>query len=214
MADIGPSEPRIKFPHRVQGRLALGLQVLLVATGLAILLSEMPLLPPVGRMGTLLIVPALLAAWLLPWRRGMVVVGLLVVVPPISGAAGVYHLSGVVTQMLAILFAASLTYIANDVRVKEARATQARVIAEAKLERLNALRHELRTPLTIIRGYPDLLLQDAAADPIRAQLERIAEAAERMVAVTDEILDQQPWWLTVSSSSRNLAHVTGRRGRG
>lgn len=50
--------------------------------------------------------------------------------------------------------------------------------------------HELRTPLALIRGYTETLLRlDVDAEQQRAYLERIDEAAGRLVSLVEEILD-------------------------
>ena len=54
-----------------------------------------------------------------------------------------------------------------------------------------ALRHQLRTPINAVIGYTELLMEDAAESdrqPLSADLEKIHAAAERCLALIDDIV--------------------------
>jgi signal transduction histidine kinase len=65
-----------------------------------------------------------------------------------------------------------------------------RSLDEAKTSFVAAVSHELRTPLALIDGYTQSLLSlDLDAATARRHLERIADAAGRLAALVDEIID-------------------------
>ncbi len=65
-----------------------------------------------------------------------------------------------------------------------------RALDDAKTSFVAAVSHELRTPLALIAGYTQGLLHlDVDATTSRRHLERIAEAAQRLATLVDEIID-------------------------
>lgn len=66
----------------------------------------------------------------------------------------------------------------------------ARSLDEAKASFVAAVSHELRTPLALIDGYTQSLLHlDLDAPTARRHLERIADAAQRLAGLVDDIID-------------------------
>ena len=66
----------------------------------------------------------------------------------------------------------------------------ARSLDEAKTSFVAAVSHELRTPLALIDGYTQSLLHlDLDAPTARRHVERIAEAAQRLASLIDDIID-------------------------
>jgi PAS domain S-box-containing protein len=74
-------------------------------------------------------------------------------------------------------------YVLRDMR-------REREAERAKSELLSNISHELRTPLVPIKGYAELLLRrDVPPDKARESLEEIVEAADRLEAVVQRLLD-------------------------
>jgi signal transduction histidine kinase len=66
----------------------------------------------------------------------------------------------------------------------------ARALDDAKTSFVAAVSHELRTPLALIDGYTQSLLHlDLDRPTARRHLERIVDAARRLAALVDEIID-------------------------
>jgi len=109
------------------------------------------------------------------WSEGAVVVrpdGLLV---PVALSAGGLRGSG--EQVVGGV------YVLRDMR-------REREAERAKSELLSNISHELRTPLVPIKGYAELLLRrDVPPDKARESLEEIVEAADRLEAVVQRLLD-------------------------
>ncbi|MHB1007420.1 MAG: sensor histidine kinase [Chloroflexota bacterium] len=83
---------------------------------------------------------------------------------------------------------------ADDLRLRQAQLQRAEAEAQARQEFVGIVSHELKTPVAVIQAYTDLLLRraertggDANVDVVR----RIAEQAERMLGLIDEMLDLQ-----------------------
>ena len=51
------------------------------------------------------------------------------------------------------------------------------------------LRHDLRTPLNAIQGYGEMLLEEVEAEPFVDDLRKLLEAAKRLVARIDDLVD-------------------------
>jgi PAS domain S-box-containing protein len=74
-------------------------------------------------------------------------------------------------------------YVLRDMR-------REREAERAKSELLSNISHELRTPLVPIKGYAELLLRrDVPPDKARESLEEIVDAADRLEAVVQRLLD-------------------------
>lgn len=109
------------------------------------------------------------------WSQSAVVVrpdGLLV---PVALSAGVLRGSG--DQVVGGV------YVLRDMR-------REREAERAKSELLSNISHELRTPLVPIKGYAELLLRrEVPAETARESLQEIVEAANRLEAVVQRLLD-------------------------
>ncbi|HEX7277662.1 MAG TPA: ATP-binding protein [Acidimicrobiales bacterium] len=109
------------------------------------------------------------------WSESAVVVrpdGLLV---PVALSAGVLRGSG--DQVVGGV------YVLRDMR-------REREAERAKSELLSNISHELRTPLVPIKGYAELLLRrDVPPETARESLAEIVEAADRLEAVVQRLLD-------------------------
>ncbi|HET7570952.1 MAG TPA: ATP-binding protein [Gammaproteobacteria bacterium] len=89
--------------------------------------------------------------------------------------------------------------------------------AGSDLERIDQIRrdfvanasHELRTPLTVLRGYLDMMNEEAVAggalEPWRDPLENMGQQAERMERIIGDMLTLAR--LEVEGSARNEEHV-------
>ncbi len=110
---------------------------------------------------------------------------------------------------------------AEDLRQRQLLLQRAEAEAQARQEFVGIVSHELKTPVAVIQAYTDLLLRraertggDANADVVR----RIAEQADRMLHLIEELLDLQrletgPFLLEVShfdlvTLARRLAEET------
>ncbi len=78
----------------------------------------------------------------------------------------------------------------------------------AKSELLSNISHELRTPLVPIKGYAELLLRrDVPPDKARESLEEIVEAADRLEAVVQRLLDVAAQEAAPSAMRRDRVQV-------
>lgn len=71
------------------------------------------------------------------------------------------------------------------------------------------LRHDIRTPITAIKGYGELLLEEASgkdADPLRGQLMRLMTEASRLLAQLDAIVE----FHTTTTMSNDLVRSFAR----
>jgi PAS domain S-box-containing protein len=66
---------------------------------------------------------------------------------------------------------------------------EAEQASRAKSEFLATMSHELRTPMTVILGYLELLLVDQPTERQRPMLQIVETAANRLLAIIDDILD-------------------------
>ncbi|QJB32153.1 histidine kinase [Chitinophaga oryzae] len=63
-------------------------------------------------------------------------------------------------------------------------------IYKAKIEFFTNVAHEIRTPLTLIKGPLEMVIDDAGDQPkLRKRLKSIERNTERLVALTDQLLD-------------------------
>lgn len=91
--------------------------------------------------------------------------------------------------------------------------TERRKIEQMKDRFISAVTHELRTPLTSISGYADLALSDKSGPlnkEIRNVLEVIKRNTDRLISITDDLLDirrMESGKLKLSISSLNLKEI-------
>jgi PAS domain S-box-containing protein len=81
----------------------------------------------------------------------------------------------------------------NDRKLAEESLRAAKEAAEeasrVKSEFLATMSHELRTPMTVILGYLEILLQNGFSGEQRWMLQMVENAAHRLLAIIDDILD-------------------------
>jgi signal transduction histidine kinase len=83
---------------------------------------------------------------------------------------------------------------AEDLRQRQLALQRAEAEAQARQEFVGIVSHELKTPVAVIQAYTDLLLrraERAGSDPNADVVRRIAEQAERMLGLIEELLDLQ-----------------------
>jgi signal transduction histidine kinase len=83
---------------------------------------------------------------------------------------------------------------AEDLRQRQLALQRAEAEAQARQEFVGIVSHELKTPVAVIQAYTDLLLrraERAGSDPNVDVVRRIAEQAERMLGLIEELLDLQ-----------------------
>ncbi len=66
---------------------------------------------------------------------------------------------------------------------------QAEQVIATKDQFMNMMAHELRAPLTVMRGYADLILEQASDGAVREQATRIADSTERLITIVNDVLD-------------------------
>ncbi len=82
----------------------------------------------------------------------------------------------------------------RQVLVREVQVEQAREISELKTRFITTATHELRTPVTSILGYIELILTEPDRElptDIRQDLEVVFRNADRLVKLTNDLLDVQ-----------------------
>jgi len=84
--------------------------------------------------------------------------------------------------------------VARLAKTLAARTADLEVAVEARDRFLSVAAHELRTPVTVVRGMAQHLARQQAGgrvDPARLgqQIDRIADASDRLVALTEDLLD-------------------------
>ncbi|MHB1133297.1 MAG: ATP-binding protein [Chloroflexota bacterium] len=82
----------------------------------------------------------------------------------------------------------------EDLRQRQLQVQKMAAEAAARQEFLGVVSHELKTPVAVIQAYTDLLLRRAersGADANTDVVRRIAEQAERLLALIEQLLDLQ-----------------------
>ncbi|MDA8219684.1 MAG: GAF domain-containing sensor histidine kinase [Dehalococcoidales bacterium] len=83
---------------------------------------------------------------------------------------------------------------ADDLRERQRQLQQAQAEAKARQEFVGVVSHELKTPVAVIQAYTDLLLrraEKAGGDANTDVFRRIAEQADRMLGLIEQLLDLQ-----------------------
>ena len=115
-------------------------------------------------------------------RSGLV--GMLVLGPRISRKKP--PLSPAEARLLTTLATRSALVLQNHLYLKELVATE-RVAALGTMAGM--LAHDLRTPMTVIRGYAELIRDDATTDVVRERAQTIVGMVDRLDRMTRETLD-------------------------